>query len=181
MVSSRPDHSTGVATGGLGGSGLGGSGLGGSGLGDSGGMDAADGVGVGGVGSGGASQLLQLYDLKNKYIGYSAELPSHVRWVVSCGGRILVYTHHGMLLTLVEKDWDTKLASLYRKHLYSTALSLASSRGCSRAAVRSPSLLLLGPPPLRHSSVPLSAPADRPRLHSLSGRAPSRPVRYDAT
>ena len=104
----------------------------------SGGLGMVGGAGGGAVSGSGLSvgtHALQLYDLKHKYVAYSTELRSAVRWVVTCEERLLLVLQDGSLLWLEEKDWPSKLASLYRKHLYTTALSLAAARGADRPAI----------------------------------------------
>jgi hypothetical protein len=79
--------------------------------------------------------VVQLYDLANKYMGASIELGARVKWAIPCSDRLLLLTHEGRLVSLVERPWKTKLQLLYRKHLYSTALALATARGMGRAVL----------------------------------------------
>ncbi|KOO27738.1 ring zinc finger-containing protein [Chrysochromulina tobinii] len=79
--------------------------------------------------------VVQLYDLANKYMGTSIELGARVKWAIPCSDRLLLLTHEGRLVSLVERPWKTKLQLLYRKHLYSTALALATARGMRRAVL----------------------------------------------
>ena len=91
--------------------------------------------GGGGGGGGGGTHTLQLYDLKNKFIACHLRLSSTVRFALSCGHRLLVCVADGSLFTLEERPWAEKLALLYRKSLYPTAISLATAQQLGRPAI----------------------------------------------
>ena len=99
------------------------------------GAGSAPAVGEPDVAASAKQHVVQLYDLANKYMGASIELGARVKWAVPCADRLLLLTHEGRVVSLVERPWKAKLQLMYRKHLYSTALALASARGMGRAVL----------------------------------------------
>jgi vacuolar protein sorting-associated protein 11 len=69
--------------------------------------------------------VLNVYDLENRLLVYSEELPSPVERLFCEFGSIFAHLEDGRLLRLTEKDVRLKLASLFRKHMYSLAADVA--------------------------------------------------------
>jgi hypothetical protein len=68
-----------------------------------------------------------IYDLKNKFIAFSASF-SEISHVVCEWGSIFLFTEGKKLFQLTEKDTQTKLESLFKKNLYSIAINLAQAQ-----------------------------------------------------
>jgi hypothetical protein len=69
-----------------------------------------------------------IYDLKNKFIAYSENRFQNITQVVSEWGSIFLITGDGKIFQLEEKDTQTKLDTLFKKNLYSVAISLAKAQ-----------------------------------------------------
>lgn len=69
--------------------------------------------------------VLNVYDLENRLLVYSEELPSPVERLFCEFGSIFAHLNDGRLLRLTEKDVRLKLALLFRKHMYSLAADVA--------------------------------------------------------
>ncbi|KAG6841392.1 hypothetical protein C0991_011556 [Blastosporella zonata] len=76
-----------------------------------------------------------IFEPENKYVAYSGTFDHDVREVISQWGQIYVLTSDGNLFCLQEKSTATKLDLLYRKSLYSLALSLAKTQQLDEASV----------------------------------------------
>ncbi|KAG6844504.1 hypothetical protein H0H87_006329 [Tephrocybe sp. NHM501043] len=76
-----------------------------------------------------------IFEPENKYVAYSGTFSHDVREVISQWGQIYVLTSDGNLVCLQEKSTATKLDHLYRKSLYSLALSLAKTQRLDEASV----------------------------------------------
>ena len=74
------------------------------------------------------SHSVQVYDLKNKFVAFSATLSAPVRWLLSGPKSVLVIAEDGKVCALQKGDLATKLESLFRKNLYPTAIALAKSQ-----------------------------------------------------
>ncbi|KAK2192568.1 hypothetical protein NP493_28g12051 [Ridgeia piscesae] len=68
-----------------------------------------------------------LYDIKNKFIAFSAAVPEVVDVICEWGSPYIL-TVDGKLYQLREKDTQTKLETLFKKNLYVVAISLAQSQ-----------------------------------------------------
>lgn len=68
-----------------------------------------------------------VYDTKNKFIAFAAGF-NDVTHVMDEWGALFVLTGDGKMYKLSEKDFQTKLEVLYRKHLYEIAISLAKTQ-----------------------------------------------------
>jgi len=78
---------------------------------------------------------LTIYDLKNKLVAFEGKMESVVD-VVCEWGAVFVLTASKKLYQLSEKDLPTKMDMLFKKNLYSVAISLASSQeDCDRSFV----------------------------------------------
>ncbi|KAF2073113.1 hypothetical protein CYY_005582 [Polysphondylium violaceum] len=73
------------------------------------------------------SNVLNIYDLKNKYIGFTDKFDS-ISYICSEWGSIFLFTNDGKVYQLEEKDTQTKLETLFKKHSYSVAIDLAKSQ-----------------------------------------------------
>ncbi len=70
---------------------------------------------------------VSIYDIENRYVGYSGSF-SQVTSVVCEWGSVYVLANKGEnLYQLTEKDTQSKLEILYKKHLYQMAIDLALS------------------------------------------------------
>jgi len=70
---------------------------------------------------------VSIYDIENRYVGYSGSF-SQVTTVVCEWGSVYVLANKGEnLYQLTEKDTQSKLEILYKKHLYQMAIDLAQS------------------------------------------------------
>uniref|UniRef100_A0A673T2R1 Vacuolar protein sorting-associated protein 11 homolog n=1 Tax=Suricata suricatta TaxID=37032 RepID=A0A673T2R1_SURSU len=72
-------------------------------------------------------QLLNVYDLCNKFIAYSAVFEDIVD-VLAEWGSLYVLTRDGRVHALQEKDTQTKLEMLFKKNLFEMAINLAKSQ-----------------------------------------------------
>lgn len=70
---------------------------------------------------------LTIYDSVNKFTAFAAGF-SDITHVLSEWGALYVLTGDGKIYQLAEKDFQTKLDMLYKKHLYEIAISLAKSQ-----------------------------------------------------
>ncbi|XP_035411541.1 vacuolar protein sorting-associated protein 11 homolog isoform X2 [Cygnus olor] len=71
-------------------------------------------------------QVLNIYDLCNKFIAYSSIFDDIVD-VLAEWGSLYVLTRDGKIHVLQEKDTQTKLEMLFRKNLFEMAINLAKS------------------------------------------------------
>ncbi|XP_046759735.1 vacuolar protein sorting-associated protein 11 homolog isoform X3 [Gallus gallus] len=71
-------------------------------------------------------QVLNIYDLCNKFIAYSSVFDDVVD-VLAEWGSLYVLTRDGKIHVLQEKDAQTKLEMLFRKNLFEMAINLAKS------------------------------------------------------
>ncbi|XP_064597137.1 vacuolar protein sorting-associated protein 11 homolog [Liolophura sinensis] len=71
--------------------------------------------------------IVTVYDIQNKFIGYSAPFPEVVD-VVSEWGSLYVVCGDGKMFHLQEKDTQTKLEMLFKKNMYMLAINLAKSQ-----------------------------------------------------
>ncbi|KAG6900207.1 hypothetical protein C0993_001472 [Termitomyces sp. T159_Od127] len=76
-----------------------------------------------------------IFEPENKYVAYSGTFVHDVREVISQWGHIYILTSDGNLSCLQEKSTATKLDHLYRKSLYSLALSLAKTQQLDESSV----------------------------------------------
>jgi hypothetical protein len=67
-----------------------------------------------------------IYERKIKFIAFLGSF-QNVTHVVSEWGSLFVFQQDGKIFQLTEKDTQTKLETLFKKHLYSTAIELAHS------------------------------------------------------
>ncbi|XP_036179944.1 vacuolar protein sorting-associated protein 11 homolog isoform X1 [Myotis myotis] len=72
-------------------------------------------------------QILNIYDLCNKFIAYSAVFEDIVD-VLAEWGSLYVLTRDGRVHALQEKDTQTKLEMLFKKNLFEMAINLAKSQ-----------------------------------------------------
>lgn len=73
---------------------------------------------------------LTIYDTVNKFTVYGAGF-NDVMQVMGEWGALYVLTGDGKLYQLTEKDFQTKLEMLFKKHLYEIAISLAKTQATS--------------------------------------------------
>lgn len=79
---------------------------------------------------------ISVYDLKNKFVAYTeAKLASSIQHVVAEWGSLFVICADGSMLQLEEKDTQTKLDTLFKKNLYTSAINLARSQQTDGAVV----------------------------------------------
>ncbi|XP_019628396.1 PREDICTED: vacuolar protein sorting-associated protein 11 homolog [Branchiostoma belcheri] len=71
--------------------------------------------------------IVNVYDIQNKFIAYSAPLPD-VTDVICEWGSLYILTGENRLMQLIEKDIQTKLEMLFKKNLYVLAINLAKSQ-----------------------------------------------------
>ncbi|KAF9460675.1 hypothetical protein BDZ94DRAFT_1265603 [Collybia nuda] len=76
-----------------------------------------------------------IFEPENKYVAYSGTFTNDVREIISQWGKIYVLTSDGKLLCLQEKSTSAKLDMLYRKSLYTLALSLAKTQNLEESSV----------------------------------------------
>ncbi|CAJ0931309.1 unnamed protein product, partial [Mesorhabditis belari] len=81
--------------------------------------------------------LVSVYDVNNKYIGFSCSLPSACT-LIRLGSTIMILSRDGTLSALVPKHLNAKLEILYRKNFYDVALSLAKK--CEEAVDKLPTI-----------------------------------------
>ncbi|XP_028664283.1 vacuolar protein sorting-associated protein 11 homolog [Erpetoichthys calabaricus] len=72
-------------------------------------------------------QILNIYDLDNKFIAYSGTFEDIID-VVAEWGSLHILTRDNGLLVLQEKDTQTKLEMLFKKNLFVMAINLAKSQ-----------------------------------------------------
>lgn len=78
-------------------------------------------------------QVVSIYNLDNRVIEYSLTLfrsgkAEYIAFVVNIWGVILIITRNRSVFSLKEKDLQTKLNSLFEKHKYRIALSIAQNQ-----------------------------------------------------
>jgi len=73
---------------------------------------------------------LNIYDIKNKLVAYSDSRFPNITHVVNEWGLIHLFTSDNKIYTLVEKDTQSKLETLFKKNLYTIAIGLAFSQNC---------------------------------------------------
>nr|KIR44800.1 vacuolar membrane protein [Cryptococcus bacillisporus CA1280] len=78
---------------------------------------------------------ITVFDLDNKVIGYSGTYSEGVRDVFCQWGGIYVYGGNGKLSRLDEQSTQTKLETLYRRNLYTLAITMARSQGLGEAGI----------------------------------------------
>jgi hypothetical protein len=79
---------------------------------------------------------ISVYDLKNKFVAYTeAKLPTSIRHVVAEWGSLFVICADGSMLQLEEKDTQTKLDTLFKKNLFTSAINLARSQQTDAAQI----------------------------------------------
>ncbi|KAF5378286.1 hypothetical protein D9615_008715 [Tricholomella constricta] len=76
-----------------------------------------------------------VFEPENKYVAYTGTFTHDVREIISQWGQIYVLTSDGKLICLQEKSTATKLDLLYRKSLFSLALSLAKTQQLDDSSV----------------------------------------------
>ena len=76
-----------------------------------------------------------IFDLQNKLIAYSGTFRDGVRVVTFQWGRIFVFGANNKLTRLDEHSTAAKLELLYRRNLFTLAISLARSQGVGEAGV----------------------------------------------
>ncbi|CAA7271044.1 unnamed protein product [Cyclocybe aegerita] len=76
-----------------------------------------------------------VFDPENKLVAYTGIFKQGVREVISQWGNIYVLSSDGHLICLQEKSTAAKLEMLYRKSLYTLALSLAATQKLDDASV----------------------------------------------
>eukprot|EP00041_Stephanoeca_diplocostata_P017413 m.349926 g.349926 ORF g.349926 m.349926 type:complete len:96 (+) comp20690_c0_seq3:1295-1582(+) len=72
--------------------------------------------------------------MQNKFIAFAAGF-NDVTQVMHEWGSLFVLTGDGKMYQLSEKDFQTKLDMLFRKHLYEIAISLAKTQSTPSAMV----------------------------------------------
>merc|ERR1719278_936784 len=70
---------------------------------------------------------ITIFDVQNKFIGFTAPIKP-ILAVVSERGSILLVTQEGKLHQLLEKDTQSKLAILFRKNFYDVAVKIARNQ-----------------------------------------------------
>ncbi|WVW84968.1 hypothetical protein I302_107004 [Kwoniella bestiolae CBS 10118] len=76
-----------------------------------------------------------IFDLQNKLVSYSGTYRDGVREVFCQWGGIFVYGGNSKLTRLTEHSTSAKLDVLYRRNLYTLAISLARSQGMGESGV----------------------------------------------
>ena len=97
----------------------------------------AGGRGRGGMGDQELRSLydLTVYDTRNKLIAYSDQKFSTITHVAAEWGSLFVFASDGRIFELSEVDTQTKLESLFKKNLYTTAVTLATNQQYDQAAI----------------------------------------------
>lgn len=72
------------------------------------------------------SVQLNIYDTRNKFIAHSSEIPD-VQELFSEWGQLFVVTVDGRVISLKEKDTQTKLDTLFKKNQFSLVIDIAKS------------------------------------------------------
>ena len=80
---------------------------------------------------------LAIYDTRNKLVAYQDSKIGNVARVASEWGSTFVFTTGGRVYELVEKDTQSKLESLFKKNLYTVAITLAQNNQLDPAAIAS--------------------------------------------
>ncbi|EGC37991.1 hypothetical protein DICPUDRAFT_76416 [Dictyostelium purpureum] len=80
------------------------------------------------------NNVLNIYDLKNKYIGYTDKFET-INHICSEWGSIFIICSDGKIYQLEEKDTQTKLETLFKKHSYQVAIDLAKSQHYDNSAI----------------------------------------------
>ena len=94
-------------------------------------MMVKDSAVVGGFDENG-QQVVTIYNLANEFIEYGVTLfrngkTEYISFIINVWGMILIVTRTHTVFGLKEKDLQTKLNSLFEKHQYEIALSIAQS------------------------------------------------------
>ena len=94
-------------------------------------MMVKDSAVVGGFDENG-QQVVTIYNLANEFIEYGVTLfrngkTEYISFILNVWGMILIVTRTHTVFGLKEKDLQTKLNSLFEKHQYEIALSIAQS------------------------------------------------------
>lgn len=76
-----------------------------------------------------------LYDPRNKFIAYKEQFRNVITYVCSEWGALFVFTKDGKAYQLTEMDTQTKLDTLFKKHLFQLAIDVAISAGYDKAAI----------------------------------------------
>jgi hypothetical protein len=72
-----------------------------------------------------SKNVLNIYDLKNKFIAFSTSI-GEVGHILCEWGTVTLLTRDQQVLYIGEKDMGSKLDMLYRKNLYTIAINLVS-------------------------------------------------------
>lgn len=80
---------------------------------------------------------LAIYDTRNRLVAYQDSRIGNVARVASEWGSTFVFTTSGRVYELVEKDTQSKLESLFKKNLYTVAITLAQNTQLDPAAIAS--------------------------------------------
>jgi len=80
---------------------------------------------------------LTIYDTRNKLIAFQDNKIGKISNVAFEWGSAFVFTSDGKMYELVEKDTQSKLESLFKKNLYSVAITLAQNSQLDPAAIAS--------------------------------------------
>ncbi|PCH37664.1 vacuolar membrane protein [Wolfiporia cocos MD-104 SS10] len=85
----------------------------------------------------GSSEITKVtvFDPENKFVAYSGTFTEGVREVISAWDKVYVLANDGTLSCLEEKPTFVKLDMLYRKGMYSVALSLAKTQRLDESSV----------------------------------------------
>lgn len=78
---------------------------------------------------------LTVYDTRNKLIAYSDQKFSTITHVAAEWGSLFVFASDGRIFELGEVDTQTKLESLFKKNLYTIAVTLATNQQYDQAAI----------------------------------------------
>ncbi|CAM6025247.1 unnamed protein product [Sphagnum balticum] len=80
-----------------------------------------------------SKNVLNIYDLKNKFIAFSTSI-GEVGHILCEWGTVTLLTRDQQVLYIGEKDMGSKLDMLYRKNLYTIAINLVQSQQSDAAA-----------------------------------------------
>ncbi|KYR00557.1 RING zinc finger-containing protein [Tieghemostelium lacteum] len=80
------------------------------------------------------NNILNIYDVKNKYIGFTDKFDS-ISHIASEWGSIFLFSADGKIYQLEEKDTQTKLETLFKKHSYLVAIDLAKSQHYDNSSI----------------------------------------------
>ena len=85
--------------------------------------------------TGQARDVLTIYDLKNKFVAYSAKLAEPITHLLPEWGSLQLVTARGQITRLTELDLPTKMEALFKKNLYPVAIALAETQDCDRSYI----------------------------------------------